>query len=77
MKRPPKEVFSKELRNPVIEAKLAEIAKTIGGSLPDGWGFTLLLFEYKQGGSLFYTSSAQRAGIIATMREFITRFGIN
>lgn len=45
--------------------------------MPDGWGFTLLMFNYgvgeKLGDGLFYLSSANREDMIATMREFIAK----
>lgn len=56
-----------------IQRRLQEIGGHIGADLPEGWGFNLLLFEYGVGGSLFYISSAERADVIAVMREYIRR----
>jgi hypothetical protein len=56
-----------------MQTTLRDLGDYIGRGLPGGWGFTLLLFEYGENGSLFYISSADRADVIATMREFIKR----
>jgi hypothetical protein len=52
---------------------LQELGGRIGATLPEGWGFNLLLFTYGAGGSLFYISSAERQDVIAVMREYIKR----
>lgn len=56
-----------------IQTKLKELAAFIKDDLPEGWGFTLLLFSYGEKGSLFYISSAERADVLNVMREFIRR----
>ncbi len=61
------------IRDPHIEELMKKIADTIADRMPDGWGFNLMLFEYGEGGSLFYISSAQRPDIINVMKEFIKR----
>lgn len=61
------------IRNPEIEALLRKLGNRIGAKLPKNWGFTLLLFEYGDGKSLFYISSAERDDIIKMMKEFISR----
>lgn len=63
-----------ELQNPEVQALLRTLAETIGKDMPKGWGFTLLIFEYAPGDSLFYISSAQRQDMMKTMREFIAKF---
>ena len=62
-----------EVRNETIEGHLRQIGKTIARELPPGWGFTLLLFSFGEGGSTFYISNAQRADMIEAMKEFIER----
>jgi hypothetical protein len=62
------EVFNEE-----IEIKLKEIGHFIGDTLPEGWGFTLLLFSFGEGGSTFYISNAERASMIEAMKEFIKK----
>ena len=64
-----------EVRNPAVEEKLKEIGRTIRESMPDGFGFTLLIISYEgaPNGSMFYMSSAERDTMIAAMREFIQK----
>jgi len=52
---------------------LQDLGGRIGEALPGGWGFTLLLFTFGEGGSLFYISNAERADVLSTMHEFIRR----
>ena len=65
-----------EVRNPLVEEKLKEIGRRLKDSMPEGFGFTVLIFSFNEGGglgSLFYMSSAERDSMIATMREFIQK----
>lgn len=62
-----------EVRNAEAEAKLKEIGRVLKASMPPGFGFTLLITSYGDGGSLFYVSSCERDSMIATMREFIQK----
>lgn len=64
-----------EVRNAEAEAKLKEIGRTIKASMPEGFGFALLIFSYKGApdGSMFYMSSAERSTMIEAMREFIRK----
>jgi hypothetical protein len=62
-----------EVRNAEVEVLLRDIGKIIGNRLPEGWGFTLLLFSFGEGGDLFYISNAQRDDMIRCMREFIAK----
>jgi hypothetical protein len=52
---------------------LQRLGAFISQALPAGWGFNLLLFTFGEGGHLFYIANADRADVIATMREFIQR----
>lgn len=61
-----------EIRNPEVEEKLREIGRMLKASMPQGFGFALLIFSY-QPGSMFYLSSAERDTMIAAMREFIAK----
>lgn len=58
-----------------IRSLLQEIGGKLGSMCPEGWGFNLLIFEFGDGPGkgLFYISNAQRADVLATMREFIRR----
>lgn len=59
--------------NEGIEITLKEIGEGIGGALPEGWGFTLLLFDFNNSadGQLFYTSNGERKDVVKMMEEFI------
>ncbi len=67
------------VRSAEIESALRHIADDIAPIVPDGWGFTLLIFSYGQmglknegaEGSVFYISSADRDDMIKAMKEFI------
>src|SRR4051812_33725969 len=53
---------------------LKDLGARIAAALPSaGWGFALFIFSYGPGGSMFYVSSAQRADLIASLKEFINR----
>jgi hypothetical protein len=62
-----------EVRNAEVEAKLREIGRMLKESMVPGFGFTLLISSYGEGGSLFYISSVERQDMINTMREFIQK----
>ena len=62
-----------EVRDPEAEQKLREIGRMLKKTMPKGYGFTLLLFEFGKGGNLFYISSGERADVIKTMEEFIEK----
>ena|ERR1700683_3378328 len=62
-----------QVANAEITETLRELAEKIDSKLPQGWGFTLLLFEFDPDNSLFYISNAQRQDIIKVMREWIAR----
>lgn len=73
----PHEMGEFEVKQPDIEAKLYAIGRALKEDMPEGWGFTLLLFDYTTdpGGSLFYLSSAERKDVIETMKEFLRKQG--
>jgi len=70
-------IFEHELDNPEMHDTLNKLGGVVGNALPEGWGFTLLLFSYGPDGQLFYISSAQRADVLNMMREFLQRAGVN
>ena len=69
------------VRSQPIETALRELAGQIKPQVPDGFGFTLLMFSYGQtglrgegkAGSMFYISSAQRQDMVQAMKEFVAR----
>ena len=68
-----------EVKNPTIEALLKDIGIRLRRVMPNGWGFSLFLFEYgtkENPGSSFYISSANRDDFIKSLREFMAREGI-
>jgi hypothetical protein len=71
------DAFKFEVRNAEVETKLKDIGKMLRESMPAGYGFTLLISSYGEGGSLFYISSCERESMIATMREFIAKHAPN
>lgn len=66
-----------DVRNAEIEAALKKLGTLIGEKLPEGWGFTLMLFnfgEHKESDEgMFYISNATRFDMIRAMDEFIVR----
>ena len=70
-------VMAFEVRQPEIEETLKDIGNLLRRAMPEGWGFSLLIFSFGPGGSLFYTSSGERESVISAMREFIAKVGSN
>lgn len=62
-----------QVKNNQIEKILKKIGHKIGDLLPQGWGFTLLIFNFGEKGNLFYISNAKREDMIKTMQEFIDK----
>jgi hypothetical protein len=60
-----------EVDEPEIRAMLNDIGHTIGDQLPAGWGMTLLIFSFGDGGATFYISNAERGTMIAALQEFV------
>ena len=51
---------------------LKTIAVQIEEQIPDGMGFTLFLFHWRDGG-LFYISNAERADMIVAVRAWLAK----
>lgn len=66
-----------EVRNEAAEKMLNEVGKILRDATPPGFGFSLLVFSFGEGGSMFYTSNAQREDMIRAMQEFIQKFREN
>lgn len=62
-----------QVRNLEIERLLREVGRMIKKLMPKGWGFTILMFDYKKDGSMFYMSSSERTSMIEAMKEFIQK----
>jgi hypothetical protein len=63
-----------EVRNAEAEKMLKEIGQLIKSQCPPGIGFSLLVFTFGEGGSMFYSSNANREDMIRAMQEFIAKF---
>ena len=61
------------VRNPEVEKQLKEWGRKVKDSLPENYGFMLMIFSYGEGGDLFYMSSAERESVLETMEEFIKK----
>ena len=61
--------------NEQVEFALRETAEFIkaDGRLPIGMGFMLLMFDFGEGGNMFYISDAQRDDVLKAMQEFIDK----
>ena len=66
--------FNYEVRHEDAEKMLNEIGALLRSACPPGYGFSLLIFSFGEGGNLFYTSNAQREDMIRAMQEFIAKF---
>lgn len=62
-----------EVENKEIKTLLRRIAMWIADGLPKGWGFTLFLYEFAPGNSMFYICNGQREDMIKAMKEFIAK----
>lgn len=63
-----------KVHNPEIEEHIRKVGRLIKDSMPDGWGFTVLMFDLNTTkGSMFYLSSAERKSMIEAMEEFIAK----
>lgn len=69
--------FKYEVRDEKAEAMLKEIGQILKVACPSGYGFSLLVFSFGEGGNMFYTSNAQREDMIRAMQEFIQKFREN
>lgn len=64
-----------EVRDPEVEAKLRQIGEALRDSCAKvpGYGFALLIFQFGDGGNMFWTSNADRDDMIEAMEEFIRK----
>lgn len=66
-----------EVRDEKAEAMLKEIGTLLKAACPPGYGFSLLVFTFGEGGNMFYSSNARREDMIRAMQEFIAKFREN
>ena len=62
-----------QIRNEEIEADLTEIGDMLCAKMPKGWGFSVLITSFGEGGAVFYVSNVEREDMIEVMREFIKK----
>jgi len=58
-----------------IKRTLSDIGKMIGQSLPEGWGFGLLIFTFGEDGTMTWISNAAREDMLKAMQEFLRAQG--
>ena len=51
------------------EIKCRNMARKLKEMLPNGWGFTIILYSYGDGGFTTYLSTGDREGCIKMLRE--------
>ena len=62
--------------NEEIKRKLPDMAKYIVSQLPEGYGFSLLVFPFGEDGGqkeLMYISNANRDDMVKAMNEFVMK----
>lgn len=58
-----------------IKKKLNDIGGIIGESLPEGWGFGLLIFQFGAKGTMAWITNGGREDMILAMKDFIAQYG--
>lgn len=53
------------------EIALKEIGDYLKYKMPEGYGFSLLMFNFGKKGNMFYISNAERSDMLKAMKEFI------
>ena len=60
---------------PNVKKILNDMGKTIGGAMPPGYGFALLIFTVGDAGFMTYISNCEREDILMAMQEFMREQG--
>lgn len=60
---------------PAVKEQMRRFAQDIAAQLPQGWGFTLLVFQFGPSGAMAYISNAERQDVLQSMSEFIKTQG--
>lgn len=58
-----------------LEGHARDIGRTIGGALPKGVGFALLVFDFGEDGHMTWISNAQRDDMLRALQEFMQKEG--
>src|SRR4029077_4314388 len=56
-----------------IAGQMRDLGERIGEGLPPGYGFLLMIFNFGEGGNMFYISNGEREDMMKAMREFIQK----
>lgn len=58
-----------EVINIEIERLLRQLGRELKDRMPPGWGFSLMITSYGEGGATFYCSSVDREDMIKMIEE--------
>ena len=59
------------------EEKARVIGRRIKGEMPTGWGFSLVLYSFGEGGAMTYLSSGNREDCIKMFKELLENIETN
>ena len=63
-----------KFKHPEIETTLKEIGAILGEACkPTNYGFALFLYEFGQGGGMFYIANGARDDVLKMLTEFMDR----
>lgn len=66
-------IIEKQVRL-LLEKQCADIGREIGALLPAGVGFSLIVFDFGEGGNLAYVSNANRSDMIRSLEELLAKW---
>lgn len=62
-----------EVRDPIVEQALRDVAQVINPLTPPGYGFVVLLAGLGSKEGVFYIANVQRGDVVKMMQEFIEK----
>lgn len=68
-----KETNAERLKRVGLEAQCAELGRNLARCMPNGVGFTLLMFDFGTDGNIAYLSNAKRDDMCRALREFLSK----
>jgi hypothetical protein len=57
-----------------VRMQMNAVASAIDDTLPEGYGFALLVFEFGEAGRMNYISNAPRQDMICALKELVANF---
>ena len=62
-------------QNETVKRRLQSIAKSVDDKLPDGYGFTILVYNFGESpdNEMMYISNSNRDDIVKAMKEWIKK----